>query len=63
MLDLVELLVGRPPRRTEALLAVAPGTGGEKAIQEPSHRASLSIVHHALRNAAPAPISVSGVGL
>jgi hypothetical protein len=62
MLDLVELLVGRPPRRTETLLAVAPGARGEKAIQQPSHGAPLSVVHDALRLQRRRRIEVSGAG-
>jgi hypothetical protein len=62
MLDLVELLVGGLPRRTVARLTVTPGARGEKTIQQPFHHAPLSIVHDALRGAAPAPIEMSGAG-
>lgn len=44
--DLVELLVGRPPRLTEPLFPVAPGASGQEAVEQPPHDRSLSLVRH-----------------
>jgi len=45
LFDLVELRVGRPPRRTVPLFPVAPSTSSQEAVEQPPHKRSLSFIH------------------